>query len=226
MMRYNYRTLIILPLLLLISCTVAGKNEGEKKKISGSIENGYRILDVGQGTDPVNFTVYRGDYLKFKQLDDSLVFRVPALDIEQIFNDDDTFIKMKEAGVFTYSFGEKSGTIEVVEYVQSHYREVSSEETADWIKKEAPILLDVRTRQEYSYAHIEDAILIPVQELQSRISEIEKYKNVSVLIYCASGNRSTVASKLLIDAGFNDISNLRYGIRDWIRKSYPVQSER
>jgi rhodanese-related sulfurtransferase len=33
-----------------------------------------------------------------------------------------------------------------------------------------------------------------------------------ILIYCATGNRSTVAAKILTASGFNQIANLRYGI--------------
>jgi rhodanese-related sulfurtransferase len=48
------------------------------------------------------------------------------------------------------------------------------------------------------------------------------YRNQDVLIYCATGNRSTVAAKILIDHGFKRIFNLRQGISGWEREQYPV----
>jgi len=70
--------------------------------------------------------------------------------------------------------------------------------------------------------HLENSILIPVQELQSRINELRAYKNNNILIYCATGNRSTVASKILIDSGFMKISNLKNGIAEWAKGQYRV----
>jgi len=80
----------------------------------------------------------------------------------------------------------------------------------------------VRTPGEYSRGHLKDSVLIPVQQLQARWQEIAGYKNKDVLIYCATGNRSTVAAKILIDNGFKRIFNLRQGISGWEREKLPV----
>ncbi len=77
------------------------------------------------------------------------------------------------------------------------------------------LLLDVRTQGEYDAGHIYDPTLIPVDELGSRISEIEDYKDKPVLVYCRSGNRSTTASNILISNGFTQVHNLLGGIGAW-----------
>ena len=92
----------------------------------------------------------------------------------------------------------------------------------DLIKNEGPLILDVRTQHEYNRGHLHNSVLIPVQELQSRYKELGNHKDREILIYCATGNRSTVASKILIDSGFKHIVNMRGGISDWIKKNYPV----
>ncbi|MBT7631924.1 MAG: rhodanese-like domain-containing protein [Desulfobacula sp.] len=114
------------------------------------------------------------------------------------------------------------GKITVIEYHQASYKTLSSKDADGYIKTYKPLILDVRTQKEYAKGHLENSILIPVQELQKRIHELDVYKNNAILIYCASGNRSTVASKILIDSGFNKIFNLKYGILDWKTKKYPV----
>jgi rhodanese-related sulfurtransferase len=80
----------------------------------------------------------------------------------------------------------------------------------------------VRTPAEFKAGHLPHAVLIPVQELQRRIGELAAYRNKDILVYCATGNRSTVASKILIDQGFTNIANLRNGIVDWQRRNYPM----
>ena len=132
------------------------------------------------------------------------------------------YFKMKEAGTFAFRLGIVRGDITVVDYRQPNYRELTAEEAKRFIRESAPLILDVRTKGEYDQGHIEKAMLIPVQNLQSRLEEIARYKNQEVLIYCATGNRSTVASKILIDNGFKHVSNMRFGIMQWIRQKYPV----
>jgi rhodanese-related sulfurtransferase len=65
-------------------------------------------------------------------------------------------------------------------------------------------------------------VLLPVQQLQGRLGDLAAYKDREILVYCATGNRSTVASKILIDNGFKQIVNMRHGIYDWAKKNFPV----
>jgi hydroxyacylglutathione hydrolase len=83
------------------------------------------------------------------------------------------------------------------------------------------MLLDVRTAEEYAEGHIKGAVLIPVQELEQRISEVPKDKQVYV--YCRSGVRSSRASKILVDAGYTRIENVVGGFMAWKDAGYPVE---
>ena len=197
------------------------------EQASGRIEKGYRILPIDQTTGTVRLTVYRGDYIKFaipEEMADS-VLKIPAMDVAQRLPadiDSAPYFKMKTAGTIRFSLGAVSGEIAVVDYREAHYREVSAEEAAELIANIEPLVLDVRTLAEYQRGHLENSVLIPVQELQSRLQELEQYKNQDILLYCATGNRSTVAAKILIDAGFQRITNMRHGFAEWAGKNYPV----
>lgn len=82
--------------------------------------------------------------------------------------------------------------------------------------KEDIVLLDVRTVQEYNgpMGNIEGSILIPVQELGSRVKELAKFKDKEIIVYCRSGNRSRVGTQILMENGFNAI-NMLGGMRAW-----------
>ena len=56
----------------------------------------------------------------------------------------------------------------------------------------------------------------------ARIGDLEVARGRPVFIYCRTGNRSTVAARQLIDAGFSEVINLRRGIVDWERQGMPV----
>ena len=76
------------------------------------------------------------------------------------------------------------------------------------------ILLDVRTEAEHIQSSIPNSILIPLNELQFRLAELENYKTDKIVVYCRVGNRSQVATELLIKEGFK-ATNLLGGIVDW-----------
>jgi len=67
------------------------------------------------------------------------------------------------------------------------------------------LLLDVRTPEEFSEGSIENAINIPVDELESRIGEIKNEK--PIVVFCRSGNRSSRAKKILEEKGFTNVTN-------------------
>lgn len=195
--------------------------------VSGDIVGGFRVLDVPGTSQEMNLTVYRGDYIKFKLADPTTetVLSIPDLSIQQrlVGNlDEAPYFKMEKSGVFPFVLGTAKGSIAVVDYRQANYREVASKEAAELIRNITPLVLDVRTPGEYSRGHLKDSVLIPVQQLQARWQEIAGYKNKDVMIYCATGNRSTVAAKILIDNGFKRIFNLRQGISGWEREKLPV----
>jgi rhodanese-related sulfurtransferase len=66
------------------------------------------------------------------------------------------------------------------------------------------VILDVRTPEELTgeLGQIPGVINIPVQVLDQRISELEKYKNKDIAVICRSGNRSSYATKILQEKGF------------------------
>jgi len=83
-------------------------------------------------------------------------------------------------------------------------------------------ILDVRTVEEYkSLGHIQNAILIPVDKLESRLNELTKYKDKKILVYCASGNRSISASRILHKNGFHTY-NINGGISSWENSGYTL----
>lgn len=59
---------------------------------------------------------------------------------------------------------------------------------------ESFVLLDVRSKEEYTQGHIKDAILIPHTEIESRYSELG-CRCKEVVVYYKSGRRSVTASK-------------------------------
>jgi len=71
------------------------------------------------------------------------------------------------------------------------------------------ILIDVRTKEEFELGAINGAVNIPLEQLQARINEIPR--NKEVIVYCRVGNRSYQAYKILMQNGFKKVKNLSGG---------------
>ena len=101
---------------------------------------------------------------------------------------------------------------------------ISPRETYELARKENGILLlDVRMQEEYNseLGHVERTVLIPVRELEQRLSELEPYRGNTIVAICRSGNRSGVAAELLTRYGFVAL-NMEGGMIRWNLESLPV----
>jgi rhodanese-related sulfurtransferase len=83
-----------------------------------------------------------------------------------------------------------------------------------------PLVIDVRQPDEYRTGHIAGARLIPLGELPRRMKEIPQGKEI--VCVCASGNRSSSATRTLAQAGFNAV-NLKGGMLGWRHQDLPVK---
>lgn len=70
-----------------------------------------------------------------------------------------------------------------------------------------PIVVDVRTQQEFAYGAYPDAINIPVDELSFRIEELGDNPSREITVYCASGARSAYAQRMLMQMGYANVTN-------------------
>lgn len=92
---------------------------------------------------------------------------------------------------------------------------ITAEQGRDMMAQdEAIILVDVRTEAEFTEEHIPDAILVPIDELETLAPELMPDKEATYIIYCRSGNRSASAAQQLIELGYQKIYDMG-GIIDW-----------
>jgi len=96
-------------------------------------------------------------------------------------------------------------------------------EVVQLLNSDDAVLVDVREDNELQAGKIANAIHIPLGQVKSRISELEKHKNKTVVINCRSGHRSARACSILRKAGFEKVYNLRGGILAWESDKLPVQ---
>ena len=104
-------------------------------------------------------------------------------------------------------------------------REVSQQEVVSGLESKAgPLLLDVRTPQEFAQGHLPGALLVPVSEVPGRLAEVrEASQGREVVVYCERGGRAMRAAESLIDGGFQGVGHLEGDMSAWRGAQLPVQ---
>jgi rhodanese-related sulfurtransferase len=104
---------------------------------------------------------------------------------------------------------------------QGETSEVSREEARKLVDEGAQ-LLDVRADHEWEAGRIAGAAHVPLPELPQRLGEIDKDR--PVVVYCRGGNRSSMATDALTDAGYEAVK-LSEGIVGWSEEELPLEPE-
>ncbi len=97
---------------------------------------------------------------------------------------------------------------------------ISVSEAYDLYQKGA-FILDVRTQEEWNQFHVPNAVLIPLDQLRSRIDEIPIDR--PIIVVCRSGNRSQQGRDILLNAGFEHVTSMNGGLIEWRANGYPIQ---
>ena len=100
------------------------------------------------------------------------------------------------------------------------HKEIQPDKMCSLDEKEV-IFIDVRTPAEFNctatqkFGAIKNAVNIPIQELETRMNELEKFKDKDIIVYCSHSHRSPRASYMLTQTGFKKVTNMAGGMSVW-----------
>jgi rhodanese-related sulfurtransferase len=121
---------------------------------------------------------------------------------------------------------------ELLASVKSEIREVSAEDTKARVLDHAangsgaPVLIDVRERDEYEQGFIPRAQWIPRGFLEIKIEDAVPDRDTEVILYCAGGTRSALAAQSLQTLGYGRVSSMAGGFRAWKNAGYAFERPR
>lgn len=87
----------------------------------------------------------------------------------------------------------------------------------------APLVLDVRTADEYRSGHIPGAVNVPIDELPARLSELRLAKTEEVVVHCERGPRAAKAEAFLVESGYTNVVDLQGHMKGWRDSGLPVE---
>lgn len=77
------------------------------------------------------------------------------------------------------------------------------------------ILLDCREQEEFDLVNIAKSRLLPMSEIQERVSELDEFRSQEIIVYCHHGMRSMQVTAWLLQEGFSNVKSMQGGIDAW-----------
>jgi rhodanese-related sulfurtransferase len=87
----------------------------------------------------------------------------------------------------------------------------------------APVVIDVRTTEEFDSGHVPGAVNIPFDQVADRIGEVDAPHGVA--LYCMVGPRARKGEAALLAAGHEKVLHLEGGLAAWISAGLPVTGD-
>ena len=98
---------------------------------------------------------------------------------------------------------------------------IPAHEATRLINSEEAVLVDLRDAKDYGEGHIAGSLHIPLGKLGSRLSELDKYREKTIILADKLGQHAGSAGKTLNKEGFQ-VRRLRGGVAEWIGQGLPL----
>jgi rhodanese-related sulfurtransferase len=208
------RKIIIFVLIILILFSVGCRREDTSNNTSNSQVAKEELVFEGkivEKTDKDNFIVRdleSGDLISLSITDEVEIYDNMAKDF-----DIGNLVKFEADPDVKESWPLKVNLYKIIENNDTSYIKIDQDLAKKLMDTQDVIVLDVRTIDEYNEGHIENSVLLPLDNIEEA-DKILSNKDTTILVYCRSGNRSKTASEKLIDMGYKNIYDFG-GINTW-----------
>lgn len=92
-------------------------------------------------------------------------------------------------------------------------RTITTDQLADRLKTDKPVLLDVREPREFAEGHVPGAVNVPLADLRHLADDLDA--SAETLLICESGRRSATGAKILTRHGFTHAYSVKGGTSAW-----------
>lgn len=100
-------------------------------------------------------------------------------------------------------------------------RNLNTRELTAMVNRDEAFVLDIRPQKDFANGHIVGSENISSDQLKSRMGELEKHKDKTIIVVCASGVNAGAACSMLKKEGFT-AARLSGGITGWRNENLPV----
>lgn len=97
--------------------------------------------------------------------------------------------------------------------------------TTQRLLQEGYTLVDVREHDEIAQLafDVPQLIIMPLSEFEQRYAELPKDR--PLILACHNGSRSLRATYYLMNKGYTNVTNMKFGMERWVAKGFPIQGD-
>ena len=111
----------------------------------------------------------------------------------------------------------------VVEFARASPDIIDCGEAEDLLDDADPMIIDVRSPEEYAQERVENAINIPLDDLTADSPELPEDKERTIIAVCRIGEKSLYAMLLLKSMGYRNVKNVMGGMQSWQAEGLPME---
>lgn len=180
----------------------------EKSHVKGALHLPLEILPQKLGEIPTNTTILIYD--ETGKIGHQALRTLIGAGFEEVINisGGHTSLQRQERAI-----GFNNIQIELLPVEEKSLKEEVAEQTEETATKakatdeNAPIVVDVRTPEEFEAGAYPDSVNIPLDELMYRFEELGNNASREITVYCATGARSAYAQQVLMQVGYTNVKN-------------------
>lgn len=110
--------------------------------------------------------------------------------------------------------------------VKKNIRELTIEEVKAKLDQKEVLLIDVREKEETDGGVLPGAQTVVRGFLELKIENLEPNRDREIILYCAGGNRSALATKSLQDLGYKNAASMKGGYGAWQHAGYQIEQRK
>ncbi|MEO7520889.1 MAG: rhodanese-like domain-containing protein [Gemmatimonas sp.] len=112
---------------------------------------------------------------------------------------------------------------QLIDEAKAAIRQVSPREVLEQLQRgDSIVLVDIREQNEWSLGHLPNALYIGRGVLEREVEQ-RVPRDANIVLYCASGNRSALAARVLEEMGYTSVASMSGGIREWVDRGGAVE---
>jgi cysteine synthase/rhodanese-related sulfurtransferase len=116
---------------------------------------------------------------------------------------------------------------ELLENLKTPHDSISTDEARQMLQRApSPVVVDVRSAEQFAESHIPGAVNIPQSDLGRRAGELPDDRDTPILMVCNRGNSSKRTTLYLKSMGFSHVRSVKGGMSEWVRKGHPTDSHK
>ena len=99
---------------------------------------------------------------------------------------------------------------------------ISPNNLVNLVNRNGAVVIDIRDNKDFGNGHIAGAMNMPFSSIDSRVGELESYKEKPIVLVCKMGQHAGSIGRKLKSQGFEDVRRLSGGMAEWGANSFPV----